>query len=152
MQNCFYVKTYLIISNISQLLPPVRCWPSENSKLLIVFYHSGNFGQALCIRSCHEDLILTRKSHNCFGIAFIQGDSAGGSKLIEQTILTFKLNLLPEYHSVFYVTLHGNLVSQHLQTYGRIFYLLDFEVPELSSTWCIFHFWWKFSKKASIWL
>ena len=48
----------------------------------------GNFGQALCIRSCHEGLILTRKSHNCFGIAFIQGDSAGGSKLIEQTIMT----------------------------------------------------------------
>ena len=46
----------------------------------------GNFGQALCIRSCHEDLILTRKSHNCAGIAFIQGDSAGGSKLIEQTL------------------------------------------------------------------
>ena len=46
-----------------------------------------NFGQALCIRSCHEDLILTRKTHNCSGIAFIQGDSAGGSKLIEQSIL-----------------------------------------------------------------
>ena len=29
---------------------------------------------------------MTRKSHNCVGIAFIQGDSAGGSKLIEQTI------------------------------------------------------------------
>ena len=47
----------------------------------------GNFGQALCIRSCHEDLILTRKSHNWAGIAFIQGDSAGGSKLIEQTLI-----------------------------------------------------------------
>ena len=43
------------------------------------------FAQALCIRSCHENLILTRKSHNCAGIEFIQGDSAGGSKLIEQT-------------------------------------------------------------------
>ena len=31
-------------------------------------------------------MILTRKSHNCAGIAFIQGDSAGGSKLIEQTL------------------------------------------------------------------
>ena len=41
----------------------------------------------LGIRSCQEDLILTRKSHNCSGIAFIQGDSAGGSKLIEQTLL-----------------------------------------------------------------
>ena len=56
------------------------------SNLTIVFYPLGNFGQALCIRSCHEDLILTRKSHNCSGIAFIQGESAGGSKLIEQTI------------------------------------------------------------------
>ena len=56
------------------------------SNLTIVFYPLGNFGKALCIRSCHEDLILTRKSHNCAGIAFIRGDSAGGSKLIEQTL------------------------------------------------------------------
>ena len=56
------------------------------SNLTIVFYPVGNFGQALCIRSCHEDLILTRKSHNCSGNAFIQGGSAGGSKLIEQTV------------------------------------------------------------------
>ena len=55
------------------------------SNLTIVFYPLGNFGQALCIRSCHEDLTLTRKSHNCAGIAFIQRDSAGGSKLTEQT-------------------------------------------------------------------
>ena len=47
------------------------------SNLTTVFYPLGNFGQALCIRLCHEDLILTRKSHNCSGIAFIQGDSAG---------------------------------------------------------------------------
>ena len=56
------------------------------SDLAIVFYPLDYFGQALCIRSCHEDLILTRKSHNCSGIVFIQGESAGGSKLIEQTI------------------------------------------------------------------
>ena len=31
-------------------------------------------------------MILTRKSHNCTGTAFAQGDSAGGSKLIEQTL------------------------------------------------------------------
>ena len=59
---------------------------ADCSNLTIVFYPLGNFGQALCVRSCHEDLILTRKSHNCSGIAFIQGDSAGGSKLIEQTL------------------------------------------------------------------
>ena len=53
----------------------------------------GNFGKALCIRSWYQDLILTRKSHNCAGIAFIQGDSAGGSKLIEQT-LQGKINFL----------------------------------------------------------
>ena len=56
------------------------------SNLTIVFYPLEKFGQVLCIRSCNEDLILTRKSHNCSGIAFIQGDSAGGSKLIEQTL------------------------------------------------------------------
>ena len=57
------------------------------SHLTIVFCPLGTFGQALCIRSCHEDLTLTRKSHNCSGIAFIQGDCAGGSKFIEQTIM-----------------------------------------------------------------
>ena len=58
------------------------------SNLTIVFYPLGNFGQALCLRSCHEDLILTRKNQNCARIAFIRGggDSAGGSKLIEQTL------------------------------------------------------------------
>ena len=45
--------------------------------------------QALFIRSCHEDVIFARKSHNCAGIAFVQGDSAGGSKLTEQTIQDF---------------------------------------------------------------
>ena len=44
--------------------------------LTIVICHLGSFGQALCIRSCHEDLTLTRKSHNCTAIAFNQGDSA----------------------------------------------------------------------------
>ena len=39
------------------------------------------------IRSCHEDVIFTRKSHNYARTAFVQGDSAGGSKLIERTLL-----------------------------------------------------------------
>ena len=85
----FNVNTLHVISNISQLLPPLfdvdHLEIANCSNLTIVFYSLGNFGQALCIRSCHEDLILTRKSHNCAGIAFIQGESAGGSKLIEQT-------------------------------------------------------------------
>ena len=38
----------------------------------IVLYFLGDFGQVLLIRSCHEDLILTRKSHNCAGTAFVQ--------------------------------------------------------------------------------
>ena len=46
----------------------------------------GEFGQALLIKSCHRDVILARKSHNCAGTAFVQGDSADGSKLIEQTL------------------------------------------------------------------
>ena len=61
------------------------------SNLTIVFYLLGNFGQGLCIRSCHEDVILTRKSHNWSWIAFIQGESAGGSKLIEQTLLNISV-------------------------------------------------------------
>ena len=35
-------------------------------------------------------MILTRKSHNCAGTAFVQGDSAVGSNLIEQ-ILPFTI-------------------------------------------------------------
>ena len=31
-------------------------------------------------------MILKRKSHNCAGTAFVQGDSADRSKLIEQTL------------------------------------------------------------------
>ena len=57
------------------------------SNLTTVFYTLGNFGQASCSRSCHEDLILTRKSHYWTMIAFVQVDSAGGSKLIEQTLV-----------------------------------------------------------------
>ena len=71
------------------------------SNLTIVLYSLDNFGQALCIRSCHQDLILTRKSHNCAGIAFIQEDSAGGSKLIEQTLL---------YHCFRIVVMHGETI------------------------------------------
>ena len=56
------------------------------SNLTTVFYPLSNFRQTLCIRSCHEDMILRRKNHNCTGIAFIQGDSASNSKLIEQTL------------------------------------------------------------------
>ena len=78
-----------MISNIAQLL---RLFDIDHleiancSNLSIVFYLVGSFGQALFIRSCHEDAILTRKSHNHAGTAFVQGDSAGGSKLIEQTL------------------------------------------------------------------
>ena len=49
----------------------------------------GDFWQALLIRSCHEDVVLTRKSHNCAGTAFVQGHSAGGSKMIEQTLIFY---------------------------------------------------------------
>ena len=83
-KTIFNVNTYHVISNISQLLPPDHLKIANCSNLtIVIFYPLGNFGQA----SCDEDLILTRKYHNCSGIAFIQGDSAGGSKMIEQTIL-----------------------------------------------------------------
>ena len=54
--------------------------------LSIASYLLDDLGQALFIRSCHKDVIFTRKSHNCAGTAFVQGNSAGGSKLIEQTL------------------------------------------------------------------
>ena len=37
--------------------------------------------------------MLTKKSHNRAGIASIQGDSAGGSKLIKQTLYKLKHEL-----------------------------------------------------------
>ena len=87
-KTAFNLNTCHVISNISRLLPSdhLSC-----SNLTIVFYPLGNIGRALCIRLCHEDLILTIKSHNCSGIVFILGDSAGDSKLIEQTILQPKV-------------------------------------------------------------
>ena len=60
-------------------------------------YFLGDFGQALLIRSCHKDVVLKRKSHNCAGTAFVQGDSASGLELIEQTSpeAVQQLKLLP---------------------------------------------------------
>ena len=89
-KTAFNINTCYVVSNTSQLLPSVWYWRSWNSKLLYwstVFYFLGDFGQALSIRSCHKDVILTRKSDNCAGTAFVQEDSAGGSKLNEQTSL-----------------------------------------------------------------
>ena len=45
-----------------------------------------------------------------------------------------RLHGAPRVSLGFYVTLPGTLVSQYLQTYRTIIYLLDLEVPELSST------------------
>ena len=49
-------------------------------------------------------------------------------------ISNLKIELAPRVSLGFYVPLHGTLISQYLQTYRTIFYLLDLEVPELSST------------------
>ena len=46
----------------------------------MVYNLLGDLGQALFIRSCHEDVIFTKKSNNV-GTAFVQGDSVVGSKL-----------------------------------------------------------------------
>ena len=106
--------------DLSQLLPLFDVDHLEivyYSNLTIVFYSLGNFGQVLCIRLCHEDLILTRKSHNCAEIVFIQSDSAGGSKLIEQTLprLPNKLNNTPVY-SLFSVQSKYWKVAQRLSS------------------------------------
>ena len=94
----FQCKTAFNVSTCSQTSH--SCFPlfdvdhleiAHCSNLTTVFYPLVNFGHVLCIKSCYEDLNLTRKSHNCTGIAFIQGDSAGSSKLIEQTLSTFKI-------------------------------------------------------------
>ena len=85
-KTAFNVNTCHVISNISQLFDVDHLEIANCSNLTTVVYPLGDFGQALCIRSCHEDLILTRASHNCDGIAFTQGHSASGSKLTKQTL------------------------------------------------------------------
>ena len=47
----------------------------------------GDVGQTSSIRSCTEEMFFfSRESHNCAGVAFVQGDSVDGSKLIDITI------------------------------------------------------------------
>ena len=66
-------------------------------------------------------MILTRKSHNCAGTVFVQGESAGGSKLIEQTLT----RLLGTEVTYFLKTEKYNiLVSSSRRTYKRIVSLL----------------------------
>ena len=59
----------------------------------MVSYLWGDLGQALFITWCHEDVIFTRKSHNCIGTAFVLGDSVGGSKMTEQTLQKLKFDV-----------------------------------------------------------
>ena len=42
-------------------------------------------------------MILTRKSDNCAGTAFVQGDSAGGSKLTERTLYSLRFDSVEIY-------------------------------------------------------
>ena len=82
----FHYKLLLILILATRSQTSYSCFPlfdvdhleiGNCSNLTTVFHTLGNFEPALCIRLCHEDLILTRKSHNCVGIAFIQGTSMG---------------------------------------------------------------------------
>ena len=87
-KNTLYIKALIFVS---ELLSQVKSDCHENLEIANCSIKHfplllGDFGQALLIRSCHKDVILTRKSHNCAGTAFVQGDTAGGSKLIEQTL------------------------------------------------------------------
>ena len=131
-KTAFNVNTCHVISNITFN----SCFPlfdvdhleiANCYNLTIVFYPLANFGQALCIRSCHEDLILTRKSHNCSGIAFIQGDSAGDSKLIEQTLpdirrtgerkIIYNHKIIKDFSAVWN---YGKLSAKFLVSGGRV--------------------------------
>ena len=95
---------------LSSLLTILKQQIAPLKHCLLLF---ADFGQALLIRSCHEDVILTRRSHNWAGTAFLQGDSAGGSKLIEQTLrtisLTISLGLFAASSSLYY----GNHMLGH---------------------------------------
>ena len=91
----FSNNTCYVISNFSQLLPlfDIDHLEIKNySNLNIVFYFLGDFGQVLLTRPCHEDVIMIRKSFNCTGIDIVQGDYAGGSKLIEQVLLNLSIS------------------------------------------------------------
>ena len=49
-----------------------------------------SLGEALFEKSCDQDAIRRTKTHNCIGREKFQGDAAGGSKLIEQTLQASK--------------------------------------------------------------
>ena len=53
---------------------------------LSIYYLLGDLGHALFIRSCHKDVIFTRKSHNCTGTAFVQGDSVGLGRTLSKIV------------------------------------------------------------------
>ena len=55
---------------------------------------SESLGKALFLNACHQDAIKQTNTHNCVGIEKFQGDTAGGSKLIEQTLLSWTCNTL----------------------------------------------------------
>ena len=70
------------LKHLTVYFPPSNIDRAEIANLSnfsIAYYFLGEHGQALFTRSCHEDVILTRKSHNCAGTAFVQRDSACGS-------------------------------------------------------------------------
>ena len=54
-------------------------------------------------------MILTRKSHNCAGTAFVQGDSAGGSKLIEQTIQVVESTMNARVNGLYWIHFYFEL-------------------------------------------
>ena len=113
------MNTCHVISNPLQLLPRFNVDNLEIANcpnLSIVCYFWGDVGQELFTRSCYEDVILTKKSHNCAGTAFVQGDSAGGSKLIEQTLRAAVILVYQEMVHVVFLDLNFANYKLYLQS------------------------------------
>ena len=72
-------------------------WGSISISELLQFTTIRSFraslGEALFQNACHQDPIKQTNTHNCVGIEKFQGDTAGGSKLIEQTLLSWSVIL-----------------------------------------------------------
>ena len=77
--------------NISQLLPLFNFDHLKIANCSLSFTLWGYFGKALCIRSCHENLILTIKSWDCI----IQWQTSMAYKEIHRELIS-QSNLLNE--------------------------------------------------------
>ena len=119
-KTTFGINTCHLMSNVSLLLPLFYVDHLEIancSNLSTVYYLLGDFGRELFIGPCHEDVVLTRKSHSCDRTAFVSGNSAGGSKLKKQALQHLVMSVvLICYLGLITLTCSNAKQQQHIQS------------------------------------